>query len=677
MERSHNSAISANLIGRWLENVIGVGVTVLVTISSLVLVGWWLDIACLKSVFPGLVAMNPATAVCFLLAAASLWLSRKPTKSEGTLPRCRAKIGHRRLAQAFAITVTLIGVFRLIDYLGGSTPGIDQLLFRGKLGNDASDFPNRMAPNTAFNFALLGLALFSLQAKPFWQRVGQVLVLPPIFTSVLALLGYAYQVSSLYTVSSFIPMALHTSALFVLLSAAILCARPSGGFVGLLASQHPGGVMTRRLLPLTLLIISALGWLRLQGERAGLYTSEFGVTFYTAVSIAMFGAVIWWTARLLGRLDIERQQIQQQQDRFFGLSLDLLCIAGFDGFFKNINPAWEKTLGFTQQELLSQPYLNFVHPEDRAATVAEAQKVSTGSNVISFENRYRCKDGSYRWLLWTAAPDLETQLTYAAARDITERKETDRKIAELHAALQQHASELESANSELEAFSYSVSHDLRAPLRHTSGFVELLQKHAGATLDSKGQRFLTMIAESTGEMSRLIDDLLAFSRMGRAEMRKTTLNLDQLVHVVVNDLKHETEGRDIHLKVTPLPEVQADPALMRQVMVNLISNALKYSRTRPRSEIEIGCQPTHNGEHVIFVRDNGVGFDMQYGHKLFGVFQRLHQDDDFEGTGIGLANVRRIISRHGGRAWAEGAVNQGATFYFSIPKSPPSQYEPP
>jgi len=196
-----------------------------------------------------------------------------------------------------------------------------------------------------------------------------------------------------------------------------------------------------------------------------------------------------------------------------------------------------------------------------------------------------------------------------------------------------------------------------------------LQKKAGATLDAPCQRYLKLIAESAQEMGRLIDDLLSFSRTGRAEMRSTRLNIQQLVTDTIAELKSETNGRDIVWKIAALPEVQADPPLLHQVMVNLLSNALKYSRPRTHTEIEIGCQPAQPGEQVFFVRDNGVGFDMKFAGKLFGVFQRLHDEAEFEGTGIGLANVQRIINRHGGRTWAEGVQDGGATFYFSLPKS--------
>jgi len=197
----------------------------------------------------------------------------------------------------------------------------------------------------------------------------------------------------------------------------------------------------------------------------------------------------------------------------------------------------------------------------------------------------------------------------------------------------------------------------------------MLQKRTKTTLDDKSQHYMEVIADSARKMGTLIDDLLSFSHIGHNEMFKSQVNLDELVQDVIQELKPETDGRDIQWQISPLPSIIGDRAMLRVVLVNLISNALKFTRSRKIAQIEIGCEGKNETEVVIFLRDNGVGFDMNYFDKLFGVFQRLHRQEDFEGTGIGLANVRRIINRHGGRAWADGQVDHGATFYFSLPTS--------
>lgn len=252
------------------------------------------------------------------------------------------------------------------------------------------------------------------------------------------------------------------------------------------------------------------------------------------------------------------------------------------------------------------------------------------------------------------------------------RQRHERAIVELNLELERRVGErtaqLEAANKELEAFSYSVSHDLRAPLRHIGGFVQLLEKESGAVLPAESQRYLQIIADSAGRMGQLIDDLLAFSRIGRAELRTSPVHLGKLVDEVCQEFAAELSGRQVEWVIGDLPEVRADRAMLRQALVNLIGNAVKYTRRRPHARIEIGeTAAQHAGERVFYVRDNGVGFNMKYVGKLFGVFQRLHGASEFEGTGIGLANVRRIIEKHGGRVWAEAMPDAGACFWFSLP----------
>lgn len=340
------------------------------------------------------------------------------------------------------------------------------------------------------------------------------------------------------------------------------------------------------------------------------------------------------------------------------------------------NAGAERLKGYRAEEIIGRHFSCFYPPEEVERGKPERLLATAAAEGYARDEGWRVrKDGSRFWaeVTITALRDAGGQLRGFAkvTHDTTERKQIEDATRRLNETLEhrvrQRTAQLEETNRELESFSYSVSHDLRAPLRHLSGFAELLEKRAAAHLDETGRRYLNTIRESARHAGTLVDDLLAFSRMGRAEMRSTRISMAQLVREARQELEPEIAGCPIVWKIAELPEVQGDPSMLRLVLRNLIANAVKYTRPRPAAVIEIDSQ-CQADETVFSVRDNGVGFDMQYVDKLFGVFQRLHSAEQFEGTGIGLANVRRIIQRHGGRTWAEGAVDGGAAFYFTLPK---------
>jgi PAS domain S-box-containing protein len=360
-----------------------------------------------------------------------------------------------------------------------------------------------------------------------------------------------------------------------------------------------------------------------------------------------------------------------QQASLLNLTHDPIFVRDMSDVITYWNRGAQELYGWTDKEAIgrhSQELLQTISPtplEDLRAELlrtnrweGELKKTKADGTQVVVASRWSLRRDEQE----RPAAILETN------NDITQRNRREEEIQGLNQELAKRSAELESINKELEAFAYSISHDLRAPLRHMAGYTELLQKKASSVVDEKSNRYMAMILESAKRMGNLIDDLLAFSRIGRAETQKTLVSLAQLVREALTEVRQDTEGRDIAWKIGALPDFYGDRSMLRVVLVNLIANAVKFTRTRLRAEIEIGCADGNRDELIVFVRDNGVGFDMKYVHKLFGVFQRLHQSDEFEGTGIGLATVQRIIHRHGGRVWAEGVVDSGATFYFSAPR---------
>jgi PAS domain S-box-containing protein len=391
---------------------------------------------------------------------------------------------------------------------------------------------------------------------------------------------------------------------------------------------------------------------------------------------AKSGAVIYGAARDITDYKAALAALKKSADEIRDLYNLAPCgyhSLGADGRFLAINDTELSWLGYTRAEVVGKlRFPELLTSSSHLSFDESFQRFKTLGSVNDLEFEVVRKDGTTFPVSLSATAIRDADGTFIASRstlfDITERKHVEHRIRRLNMDLQLQNARLEIANKELESFSYSISHDLRAPLRHIDGFAGLLAQHASQTLDDKGRRFISVISESAKRMGRLIDDLLTFSRMGRTVMDEIEIDHDQLVAAVIRDGRFEATPA-IQWHVSPLPRVRADAAMLRQVWVNLIDNAVKYSAqsTPPRIEIGAFTDSADPTEFVFFVKDNGVGFDMKYAAKLFGVFQRLHTDAEFEGTGIGLANVRRIVTRHGGRSWAESSVGAGSTFYFSLP----------
>jgi len=365
----------------------------------------------------------------------------------------------------------------------------------------------------------------------------------------------------------------------------------------------------------------------------------------------------------------EAEEIKSYLAAVVKQSNEAIYLHDADGRIISWNKGAEKIYGFTEDEALKMKIWNIVPEHLLAETQQAVNNILNGSDIQSLETTRITKKGQVIDVLFSASVLLDTsdnlQSIAITERDITQEKRVSR---ELERAL----FEVNQANKELESFSYSVSHDLRAPLRALNGYSQMLEEEFQQILDDEGRRLLGNIRYNAKRMGMLIDDLLAFSRMGRKELQRSLVNMQEMIPEVLHELENpSTQRAAIH--VEDLPPAYGDRALLRQVWTNLIPNALKYSAKAASPRVTIGClkdatDPNPTKEYVYFVRDNGVGFNMEYAGKLFGVFQRLHSDEEFEGTGVGLAIVQRVVSRHGGRVWAEATPGKGATFYFTLPR---------
>jgi PAS domain S-box-containing protein len=373
-------------------------------------------------------------------------------------------------------------------------------------------------------------------------------------------------------------------------------------------------------------------------------------------------------ARLQQQLEQAAARIEWETRRnhFFRLSIELLAITDYQAVFAQTNPTWERTLGYTAEALAGKPVLSFVHPEDQARMSEALANITKAESSLYFETRFRAAAGDYRWLGWTIAPFAAEGLLYVFARDITERHEREQEVRRLNVTLQKTAADLQTMNQELEAFSYSLAHDLRTPLRAITTYSEVLLTDEAATLQPEATRMVQSVHRNSVRMLQLMDDFLGFFRVARSEPKREAVNVHAVVREAITATQPDKGKRHVEFIVGEFPTAKGDAAMLLQVFVNLLSNAVKFTATREVARIEVGCDTTQMPP-VFHVRDNGVGFDMKYSNKLFGVFERLHAREAFDGTGIGLATVQKIVQRHGGSVWADAAVDRGASFYFTLP----------
>lgn len=617
----------------------------IITLGVMVLFGWMFNIAVLKSVIPGLATMKANAALAFVLAGLALFLNSYQS--------------HRTLfsARGLALVVIFISSLTLFEHWFGWDLGIDQLLFQDVRVIPASH-PGRMSLVTALDFLLIGSALFLLDVEtkrgycPF-----QTLALVAGLLAFLAVIGY------FYGAGPYVPMALHSSLSFTFFSVAIFCVRPERGLMRTFLSSAAGGISLRRLLPVALLMPIILGWLRLWGERIGLYDTTFGVVLLVLSTMILLSITIWLNAGMLNASEANRQRAEERFRLVVEAAPTAMIMVDVRGKIQIANIHAREMFGYQLQELIGKPVDSLVPERFRSKHVGfrqgyfvepQARLMGVGRDLFGVR-----RDGREFPIEIGLSPvqTPEESFVLAAIIDITERKK-------IEAEMKQSIDDLARSNKELEQFAYVASHDLQEPLRMVSSYVQLLARRYQGKLDSDADEFIAFAVDGAGRMKVLINDLLAFSRVGTRGGELVPIMLEDVLNRVIRTLQLAIDESKAVITHDSLPQVMADQGQMLQLFQNLIGNALKFRSDKP-PEIHIGVR-REKDQWLVYVRDNGIGIDAQFWERIFIIFQRLHTRDEYQGTGIGLAICRKIIERHGGRIWVESEVEKGSTFYFTL-----------
>jgi len=654
--------------------------------AAVVLLGWVTGIELLTAFRHGHTSMKPNAAVASLVLALGIHaVSRRPDH------------GSRRhgIVLASGLFAALIGTFTLLEYALGVDLRLDVLLANEAPGAVGTSSPGRMAVQTSTILVLLGTSLPAIAARSRTPVVaGQLAAAAALLISAGGALGYAFGEPALYRLEGATSTALPSAISLSVLSLAALCASADRGWVATLSSELVGGAASRRLLLPSLLLPVALGLALLEGNRAGLFSPAFAMASFAMGIAAAFTAMLWSSARALNAADRGRRAAELEADAtralleqrvrertadlriweqiFHNASWGVAVTDPDTGELLAANPAFAEMHGATLNQVLGRPIGELISPESRK-TRPETPAVIQQGGRASYETIHVRRDGSLFPVLTevTLVRDDEGRVKYRAAnlQDITDRKEAEEAVRRLNRELEwrvrDRTAQLEAVNRELESFAYSVSHDLRAPLRAIDGFSQALLEDYGPVLEEQGGDYLRRTRAAAQRMAQLIDELLALSRVTRAALAREPVDLSRIATKVIEELRSAWPEREVEVDVEPGVIVQGDPTLLGSVMQNLLGNAWKFTSRTAGAKVQFGTTMAR-GVRACFVSDNGAGFDMRYAAKLFGAFQRLHSVADFEGNGIGLATVQRIVHRHGGWIEARGEVGRGATFTFWI-----------
>jgi PAS domain S-box-containing protein len=662
------------------KTVTNVSVTVMV-IAATALMVWIFNIPVRQTVMWHFIGVKFNTALCLLLISTTLYITQ-----------CDTFKYRRLLLLLMPVVVLVISYLSLSEYLFGVNIGIDELLVReGPVFNKAYPIPGRMAFNTSAELIYLASGFLLLQIDPrrIFIIIAQMLFHVVTILAAIGLVGFLYGVSLYHSLFYISAMDIHTSIIFAVLSMSALLLNPGVGIVKLFVGDEIGYRSARGLFILITVLVLAHGALRLQLQRYSPNDIELGVAVMIVCFLLAMLFIMWRFAMWMNKADDERSKAEDKvrvinanleklvEERWHELrkseakyrslieqASDAIYVVDPKGNFTDVNDSTCKMLGYSREELVGMNMDDIADPEE-----LKHDPVRFGQNAVRSiirERKLKKKNG----LVFDAEINVKMftdDRVMVIARDITERKIAEQELKKLNENLEQQAKELKVSNDELEQFAYVASHDLQEPLRMVTSFLTRLESKYNDLLDEKGKQYIHFATDGAKRMRQLILDLLAYSRVGRADMEMEEVDVAQLVDEALKLYKGSITKLKAKITCNHLPVLRGYKPPLMQVIQNVISNSLKYHKAGVHPVIEINCNET-SSEFEFSVKDNGIGIDNEHFDKIFIVFQRLHNRDEYTGTGMGLAITKKIVESMGGKIWVESEENKGATFYFTIPK---------
>lgn len=620
------------------------------------LAGWIFKISSLVALSPHWSPTKPNIVIFALLAGTASILNAPGRKTYG---------GVRFFLSALVSCAALLTIFQRLT---GIDTGFDTLFFKTKIIIPGLDYSLAVPLIPSINWLFAGLAiLLSDYETPKRRYPAQYMALFMILSSLLAIMAQLYAVPAVYFFPLAEKLSIHGTLTVFMLGTAILFSRPQKGIMDIASSGTLAGSIIRKVFPSGLIVIVAFGWLRWWLEKQGIPAFGYDASIMLAFGICTIFVLIVSYAGDIYRLEQKKMltdslllENEKKLQAVMDNAASIIVLTDIGGRIIFVNRRFEKVFNLPKESALGRTVWD-IFPEKAAGIPEDSRGILNSGTASEIEETIATPSGPRTYITCRfpiSDPSGGVYALVSMSTDITDRKAAEEKTLRLNSALMR-------ANKELDAFTYSVSHDLRAPLRAIDGLLKIILEDCRAKLNEEDRRLFLRVCGNSVKMSRLIDDMLAFSKFSQSRLEIGPLDMAELAESVIGEIKSRISGRQLDFEIAELPRASGDRNLIRQVFVNLLENAVKFSAGKKEAFVKVGALKDADTP-VYYVKDNGAGFDMRFSDRLFGIFQRLHPEKDFEGTGVGLAIAQRIIARHGGRIWAEGKPDEGAVFYFTL-----------